>query len=143
MHMLASYYNMSTFHYKTLRLPEGRDYLLEVNPNYVNREQNDKLNVIDARWIDTESGLFIDITTVRYNLTHPAGEGILSCKDGHEFRVRRRLSGAVSHKLFELANMRRRTRICTLSSPQRSRGRRSRYPTSSRTCSRPSMDPTH
>lgn len=61
--------------------------MLEVNPNYVNREQTDKLNVIDARWIDTTSGLFIDITTVRYNLTHPSGEGILSCKDGHEFRV--------------------------------------------------------
>lgn len=88
MHMLASYYNMSTFHYRTPRMPEGRDYLLEVNPNYINREQTDKLNVIDARWIDTESGMFIDITTVRYNLTHPAGEGILSCKDGHEFRVR-------------------------------------------------------
>lgn len=141
MHMLASYYNMSTFHYKTLRLPEGRDYLLEVNPNYVNREQTDKLNVIDARWIDTESGLFIDITTVRYNLTHPAGEGILSCKDGHEFRV-----GILpSDGFFQAfqANMRHRTLICSLSSPQRLRGRRSRYLTSSRTCSRPSMDPTH
>lgn len=87
-HYLAAYYNMSTFFYKTPRTPEGRYYLLEVNPNYVKREQTDKLNVIDARWIDMESGMFIDITTVRYNLTHPAGEGVLSCKDGHEFRVR-------------------------------------------------------
>ncbi|KAL1882196.1 mannosyltransferase [Diaporthe australafricana] len=85
-HYLANYYNMSVFHYRTPRIPEGRDYMLEVNPNYVNREQTDKLNVIDARWIDTTSGLFIDITTVRYNLTHPEGEGMLSCKDGHEFR---------------------------------------------------------
>ena len=87
MHFLASYYNMSVFHYKTPRIPEGRDYMLEVNPHYVNREQTDKMNVIDARWIDTATGLFIDITTVRYNYTHPAGEGVLSCKDGHEFRV--------------------------------------------------------
>ncbi|KAF3764470.1 hypothetical protein M406DRAFT_29237, partial [Cryphonectria parasitica EP155] len=86
MHYLASYYNMSTFHYKTSRMPYGKYYMLEVNPNYINREQTDTSNVIDARWIDTDSGMFIDITTVRYNLTHPAGEGILSCKDGHEFR---------------------------------------------------------
>ena len=86
MHYLASYYNMSVFHYRTPRIPEGRDYMLEVNPHYVNREQSDKLNVIDARWVDTTSGLFIDITTARYNYTHPAGEGMLSCKDGHEYR---------------------------------------------------------
>lgn len=87
MQLLASYYNMSTFHFKKPQVQEWRNYLLEINPNYINREQTDKLNVIDARWIDMDSGMFIDITTVRYNLTHPEGEGILSCKDGHEFRV--------------------------------------------------------
>ncbi|KAF5871770.1 putative mannosylphosphorylation protein [Botrytis fragariae] len=86
MHFLASYYNMTVFHYKTPRIPEGRDYMLEINPHYINREQSDKLNVIDARWVDTTSGLFIDITTARYNYTHPAGEGMMSCKDGHEYR---------------------------------------------------------
>ncbi|CAK7202573.1 mannosyltransferase [Sporothrix eucalyptigena] len=86
MYYLAAYYNMSVFHYKTPRLPEGRDYLLEVNPHYTNRDQSDWMNVIDARWIDTETGLFIDITTARYDPSHPAGEGILSCKDGHEYR---------------------------------------------------------
>ncbi|CAL3972276.1 unnamed protein product [Diplocarpon coronariae] len=86
MHYLASYYNMSVFHYRTPRIPKGRDYLLEINPHYVDREQTDRLNVIDARWIDTDSGLFIDITTARYNTTHPAGPGMLSCKDGHEYR---------------------------------------------------------
>ena len=88
MHYLASYYNMCVFHYKTPRIPEGRDYMLEVNPHYLDREQSDLLNVIDARWTDTTSGLFIDITTARYNYTHPAGPGMLSCKDGHEYRVR-------------------------------------------------------
>jgi phosphorylcholine metabolism protein LicD len=86
-HYIAAYYNMSVFHYETPRIPIGRDYLLEVNPHYKNREQSDRLNVIDARWIDTESGLFIDITTARYNLTHPDGVGMLSCKDGHEYKV--------------------------------------------------------
>ncbi|KAG9233562.1 LicD family-domain-containing protein [Amylocarpus encephaloides] len=86
MQYLASYYNMSMFHYKTPRIPEGRDYFLEINPHYINREQTDRMNVIDARWVDTTSGLFIDITTARYNWTHPAGKGMLSCKDGHEYR---------------------------------------------------------
>ncbi|CCC10359.1 hypothetical protein SMACR_02931 [Sordaria macrospora] len=87
MYFLATYYNMSVFHYKTPRLPAGRNYMLEVNPNFSNGDQSDWRNVIDARWIDTESGLFIDITTARYNLTHPEGQGMMSCKDGHEFRV--------------------------------------------------------
>ncbi|CAK7246084.1 MAG: mannosyltransferase [Sporothrix thermara] len=77
---------MSVYNCKTPILPEGRDYLLEVNPNYVIRDQSDVLNVIDARWIDTETGLFIDITAARYDPGHMAGEGILSCKDGHEYR---------------------------------------------------------
>jgi LicD family len=87
MHFLASYYNMTIFHYRTPRIPEGRDYMLEINPYYKVRDQSDTMNVIDARWVDTDSGLFIDITTVRKNYTHPAGPGILSCKDGHEYRV--------------------------------------------------------
>jgi len=86
-HFLASYYNMSVFHYQTPRVPKGRDYMLEVNPHYVIRDQSDTMNAIDARWIDMESGLFIDITTARYNYTHPMGEGVLSCKGGHEYRV--------------------------------------------------------
>jgi hypothetical protein len=61
--------------------------MLEINPFYKIRDQSDKLNVIDARWVDTDSGLFIDITTVRKNYTHPAGSDVLSCKDGHEYRV--------------------------------------------------------
>ena len=84
---LAAYYNMTTFWFKT-GYKRGKDYLLEVNPNYSNREQTDVHNRIDARWIDTETGLFIDITAARYNLTHPQGEGMMTCKDGHEFRVR-------------------------------------------------------
>ncbi|KAH8899356.1 hypothetical protein GQ53DRAFT_836410 [Thozetella sp. PMI_491] len=86
MFYLAAYYNMSIFNFKTRAFPKGRSYMLEVNPHYTNREQTDSLNTIDARWIDTDSGLFIDITTARYNLTHPKGEGMLSCKDGHEYR---------------------------------------------------------
>jgi hypothetical protein len=84
---LAAYYNMSIFYHKAGPMMQGREYLLEVNPHYKIREPTDKLNVIDARWIDTETGLFIDITAARYNLSHPQGEGILGSKDGHEYRV--------------------------------------------------------
>lgn len=42
----------------------GKKYLLEVNPHYANASTKDTENVIDARWVDTATGLFIDITTV-------------------------------------------------------------------------------
>lgn len=87
MHFLASYYNMTVFHYKTPRIPDGRDYLIEVNPNYVKRDSSDAMNVIDARWTDTESGLFIDITAVRKLEGNSNGDDILSCKDKHEYKV--------------------------------------------------------
>jgi hypothetical protein len=82
---LAAYYNMTSHHYRSIG--GGRHYLLEINPNYKNRDQSDEHNLIDARWIDTVSGLFIDITAVRYIVAHPRGEGILGSKDGHEYRV--------------------------------------------------------
>ncbi|KAF2623177.1 hypothetical protein BU25DRAFT_414685 [Macroventuria anomochaeta] len=45
-------------------MEEGKKYLLEVNPHYTDISTSDTHNVIDARWIDTHTGLFIDITTV-------------------------------------------------------------------------------
>ena len=86
-HFLASYYNMTVFHYRTSRFEKGRDYLLEVNPHYVIRDDSDSQNVIDARWIDMTTGLFIDITTARYDENHPEGKNVLVCKDGHQYKV--------------------------------------------------------
>ncbi|KAH6639247.1 hypothetical protein C7974DRAFT_127837 [Boeremia exigua] len=43
---------------------EGKKYLLEVNPHAFSPAPNDRYNAIDARWIDTATGLFIDITIV-------------------------------------------------------------------------------
>jgi phosphorylcholine metabolism protein LicD len=84
---LATYYNMTIHHYRLPGVPQGRDYLLEVNPNYVNGSTADWLNVIDARWIDTESGLFIDITTLRRNekMEAEGKHGYMMCKDKHEY----------------------------------------------------------
>ena len=89
---LAKYYNMTIHHYKLPGLPHGRDYMLEVNPYYVNGSTTDWLNVIDARWIDTETGLFIDITTLRKNRTAGASDddahGLMYCKDRHHYRYK-------------------------------------------------------
>ena len=78
-HMLACYYNMTihTFNVENVR----RDYMLEVNPKYTDPSYDDTLNVIDARWIDIETGLFIDITAVRPHMTK---NGVMCSKDQHE-----------------------------------------------------------
>lgn len=82
---LADYYNM-TIHSFKLPGPDGKqenhNYLLEINPHYVDTSLNDKNNVIDARWIDTSTGLFIDITVVHHNKTEPRN---MYCKDKHRF----------------------------------------------------------
>ena len=77
-HFLASYYNMTIHNFKK------RNYLLEVNPKYTDDSYEDYLNVIDARWIDTETGLFIDITAVR---PRPGKKNVLCSKDQHEESV--------------------------------------------------------
>lgn len=103
MSFLAEYHNM-TIHHFALPQPlydieeeEGdnaneighktRDYLLEINPHYKNGSVADSLNMIDARWIDTETGLFIDITTLRRNATaeEEGKRGHMMCKDKHHY----------------------------------------------------------
>lgn len=87
-HVLASYYNMSVHHYsekvrgKVMRI--SHDYLLEINPHYQENE-DDQVNRIDARWIDTSTGLFIDITTLRTNRTAADREAMM-VKDGHHYQ---------------------------------------------------------
>ncbi len=41
------------------------NYLLDINPNYRIFPAPDLMNVIDARWIDTKTGRFIDVTIVQ------------------------------------------------------------------------------
>ena len=85
MHFLASYYNMTMHHYISPQMPPGgRNYMLEINPGYVNGSPDDWLNVIDARWIDTETGVFIDITTAR---PKPGEKGVIQIKDQHQYEV--------------------------------------------------------
>ncbi|KAF9690680.1 hypothetical protein EKO04_011490 [Ascochyta lentis] len=62
----------------TAVLQQGKKYLLEVNPHHVSASTKEKHNVIDARWIDTATGLFIDITTV-----HPVPASIKPSTNHH------------------------------------------------------------
>ena len=65
----------------------NRDYLLDINPNNVDRVRGDGMNVIDARWIDVRNGLFIDITGL--SETNPSTQpGVWSCKNFHRYRTR-------------------------------------------------------
>jgi hypothetical protein len=64
-----------------------RQYLLDVNPNQVDRAYGNGLNVIDARWVDMRNGLFIDITGL--SETRPTQQpGVWSCKNSHRYRTR-------------------------------------------------------
>jgi hypothetical protein len=92
MGFLAKYYNMTEYRYTIGNAlndeePVSRSYLLEINPHYTIRGTEDYLNVIDARWIDTENGLFIDISTVRvdHEERKKGREGALMCKDKHTY----------------------------------------------------------
>jgi len=84
---VARYYNMSVWHYKTPDRAEGHSYMLEINPDFITEGPFDKLNTIEARFIDMESGLFIDITSVRPDEAQIAKgiTGALKCKDRHRF----------------------------------------------------------
>ncbi|RMZ91087.1 hypothetical protein DV736_g1674, partial [Chaetothyriales sp. CBS 134916] len=90
MGFLAKFYNMTEYHFTFPNNKDGVTYLLEINPNYKNGTTDDKFNMIDARWIDTESGLFIDLSTVRPNHAARAQgiEGALIVKDKHHYLER-------------------------------------------------------
>jgi hypothetical protein len=80
---------MTEHHFDLPGVDGGRAYMLEINPNYVVKSEQDTMNKIDARWIDMSSGLFIDITAVRKDENkrkngHPEA---LACKDKHHYEV--------------------------------------------------------
>lgn len=79
---------MTKHHFDLPGVDGGRTYLLEINPYYVVRSTEDNLNVIDGRWIDTSSGLFIDITAVRKDdeRRQQGDSEALMCKDRHRYQ---------------------------------------------------------
>ncbi|KAI0381553.1 LicD family-domain-containing protein [Hypomontagnella monticulosa] len=64
----------------------NKTYLLDVNPHYSDLGRGNGNNVIDARWIDVSTGLFVDITGLAER--DPADRpGVWSCKNAHRYRT--------------------------------------------------------
>lgn len=63
---------------------QGKKYLLEVNPHFTDSSTRDKHNVIDARFIDCATGLFIDITTV-HPVPLPSSSATILTSTTHPF----------------------------------------------------------
>ncbi|QPC63392.1 hypothetical protein HYE67_005623 [Fusarium culmorum] len=86
MYLLSTYYNMTIYYYQYDGCPGGCFFQLEINPAFKHRGRDDWMNVIDARWVDMQTGLFIDITAARYDPGHQMGEGVMYDKHDHEFK---------------------------------------------------------
>lgn len=88
---LGENYNRTMHEYSYVDSATGRElkktFLLDVNPHYLDMDRGDGQNVIDARWIDTENGMFVDITGVAER-DPDKNPGIWSCKNFHRYRTR-------------------------------------------------------
>ena len=67
--------------------PLSRQYHLDINPAIYTRHRNEGENVIDARWIDIQNGLYIDVTGLAETDPKEA-PGVWSCKNYHRYRTR-------------------------------------------------------
>lgn len=80
---LASYYNMTIHQQRMDGESTSRDYLLEINPHWINADPADIHNKIDARWLDMTTGLYVDITVLRDD--NSGAQGSMVCKDQHHY----------------------------------------------------------
>ncbi|KAL1617278.1 mannosyltransferase [Neofusicoccum ribis] len=84
---LAHNHNRTRVHYRSA---DGsgveRTYLLDVNPHSEERVRGDGMNIIDARWIDTSNGLYIDITGLS-ETDREGNPGVWSCKNNHNYHT--------------------------------------------------------
>ena len=60
---------------------QNDEYIIKINPNFINRNPNDRDNIIDARIISKKCGLFIDITF----LTSFNDNNYYNCKSPHYY----------------------------------------------------------
>ncbi|KAK8438482.1 hypothetical protein ACI3L0_005378 [Candidozyma auris] len=64
LHVLAKHYNQSVVVDVTDGVQIGHMYLIDVNPHFLQRDRGKGDNVIDARFIDVSTGLYVDITAL-------------------------------------------------------------------------------
>lgn len=63
-----------------------KQYFLDINPHWSRLDRGQGMNVIDARWIDVETGMYVDITVLLER--DPEGApGVVSCKNYHAYRA--------------------------------------------------------
>lgn len=85
---LADHFNQTIVDYTSSyrNRTVNRTYLIDVNPFARQRDRGVALNIIDARFIDTLTGLYIDITGVRK--LHPNDmPDVWECKNLHKYRT--------------------------------------------------------
>ncbi|KAF9882825.1 hypothetical protein FE257_005114 [Aspergillus nanangensis] len=82
---LADHYNQTIVRYTPKASDEQSSYLLDINPWARQRERGMGLNIIDARWIDMRTGLYIDITGLS-NLD-PEQPDMWGCKNNHKYEM--------------------------------------------------------
>jgi hypothetical protein len=88
---MAANFNRTRHEYEYVDEKTGakghKTFLLDVNPHSLDPDRGDGQNVIDARWIDMENGMFVDITNLaeRDKQKNP---GLWSCKNYHRYRTR-------------------------------------------------------
>ncbi len=84
---MGAHHNMTAYDYVAADDPTyQRTYLLDVSRAIDERDRGNGNNVIDARFIDTTTGLYIDITGL--SETHPEDQpGIWSCKNYHRYHT--------------------------------------------------------
>ncbi|PKS06895.1 hypothetical protein jhhlp_005490 [Lomentospora prolificans] len=65
---------------------QNKTYLLDINPHHIDIDRGDGQNIIDARWIDMDNGMFVDITGLmeRDPNNNP---GQWSCKNHHKYKT--------------------------------------------------------
>ncbi|KAL3481874.1 LicD family-domain-containing protein [Aspergillus californicus] len=82
---LADQFNGTVVQYNTTDPVAEHSYLLDVNPWARQRDRGKGANIIDARWIDMKTGLYIDITGLsRLDKDRPDEWG---CKNYHKYMI--------------------------------------------------------
>lgn len=83
---MAKEFNQTISHYVSADKKYKRDYMLDINPWAYFRDNGPGHNIIDARWIDTINGLYIDITAL--SVFNPKSKpDQWECKNHHKYKT--------------------------------------------------------